>query len=136
VEPPFANPQAGERRYIAFFTDGKSNSGTALPGIPDGSLTNTVVFAMGFGTGADVDYPTLDALLAKGQTAGGGVTQVLHGENAGAIDKFFSDALAASLGFDHVIDPFFELSRRARAPGLHRHFGRRFFPYHGAGAGL
>jgi hypothetical protein len=110
VEPPFANLPAGERRYIAFFTDGKSNSGTPLAAIPDGSLTNTVVFAMGFGTGADVDYPTLDALVAKGQSAGG-VSQVFHGENAGAIDKFFSDALAASLGFDHVIDPLFELSR-------------------------
>ena len=111
VEPPFANLPAGERRFIAFFTDGKSNSGTPLAAIPDASLTNTVVFAMGFGTGADVDYPTLDALVAKGQTVGGGVSQVLHGENAGAIDKFFSDALAASLGFDHIIDPVFELSR-------------------------
>jgi hypothetical protein len=111
VEPPFGNLPTGERRFMAFFTDGMSNSGTALAAIPDGSLTNTAVFAMGFGTGADVDYATLDALTAKGQTVGGGVNQVLHGENAGAIDKFFSDALAGSLGFDHVIDPLFELAR-------------------------
>ena len=111
VEPPFGNVPAGERRYIAFFTDGKSNAGTPLAAIGDGSLANTTVLAMGFGTGADVDYPTLDALVAKGQPAGAGVNQVLHGDNAGAIDKFFSDALAASIGFDHVIDPLFELSR-------------------------
>lgn len=109
VEPPFGNLPAGERRYIAFFTDGVSNAGTPLAAIPNGSLPDTAIFAMGFGTGADVDYATLDSLKDKGQILP--TNQVYHGDNVGAIDKFFSDALAASLGFDHVIDPLFELAR-------------------------
>ena len=45
-------------------------SGSPIASIPDGSLANTAVFAMGFGTGADVDYATLEALVAKGVTLG------------------------------------------------------------------
>lgn len=107
VSPPFGWLPADEHRYVAFFTDGILTAGTPLAAIPDGSLTNTVVFAMGFGTGADVDYPTLDALVAKGETLG--MTQVFHGENAGAIDKFYSQALAAAVGFTPVMDPVTEL---------------------------
>ena len=62
---------------------------------------------MGFGTGADVDYATLDALVDKGVALGS--TQVFHGENVGAIDKFYSQALAAALGFTPVMDPVTEL---------------------------
>ena len=92
---------------MAFFTDGMLTSGSPLASIPDGSLLNTVVFAMGFGTGADVDYATLDAIVAKGESLAG--TQVFHGDNAGAIDKFYSQALSAALGFTPVMDPVTEL---------------------------
>jgi hypothetical protein len=55
-----------------------------------------------------VDYATIASLVAKG-----GVTlpttQVFHGENAGTIDKFYSDSLAAAIGFTTVIDPVLEL---------------------------
>src|SRR5215216_6875736 len=88
-------------------TDGLLTAGSPLSSIPDGSLTNTAVFAMGFGTGADVDYPTLATLTAKGQTLT--TTQVFHGENAGVIDKFYSQALAAAIGFTPVMDPVLEL---------------------------
>jgi hypothetical protein len=115
VTPPFGWLPADERRYLALFTDGMLTSGTPVAMIPDGSLTNTAVFAMGFGTGADVDYPTLDALVAKGITLG--PTQVFHGENTGAIDKFYSQALAAALGFTPVMDPVTELHA-----GEHEHF--------------
>src|SRR5262245_61044240 len=63
--------------------------------------------AMGFGTGADVDYATLASMVAKGVTLS--TPQVFHGENAGTIDKFFSNALAAALGFTTVFDPVLEL---------------------------
>jgi hypothetical protein len=115
VTPPFANLPAGERRYLALFTDGKLTSGSPLAGIPDGSLSTTAVFTMGFGTGADVDYPTLTALAAKGQTLA--TTQVFHGENAGTIDKFYSQALAAAIGYVPILDPVLELFE-----GEHSHF--------------
>ncbi|MGA7731663.1 MAG: tyrosinase family protein [Chloroflexia bacterium] len=107
VVPPFGSVPTDERRYLALFTDGLLTSGSPLSSIPDGSLTNTAVFAMGFGTGADVDYTTLAALVAKGETLT--TTQVFHGENAGVIDKFYSQALAAALGFTPVTDPVIEL---------------------------
>ena len=107
VSPPFAWLPADEPRYLALFTDGMLTSGSPLASIADGSLANTGVFAMGLGTGADVSYPTLDALVAKG--AATGTQQVFHGENAGAIDKFYSQALAAAIGFAPITDPVFEL---------------------------
>ena len=107
VAPPFAWLPADERRYLAMLTDGLLTAGAPLSSIPDGSLTNTAVLAMGFGTGADVDYGTLAALVAKGQALTS--TQVFHGENAGVIDKFYSQALAAAIGFTPVIDPVLEL---------------------------
>jgi hypothetical protein len=89
-------------------TDGKRTSGALMSSIPDGSFTNVAVFGLGFGTGADVDYATIASLVAKG-----GVTlpatQVFHGENAGTIDKFYSDSLAAAMGFTTIIDPVLEL---------------------------
>ena len=107
VVPPFGTLPADERRYLALLTDGLLTSGSPLASIPDGSLASTAVFAMGFGTGAEVDYPTLAALVAKGQPLSS--QQVFHGENPGTIDKFYSQALAASLGFTPVIDPVIEL---------------------------
>ena len=62
---------------------------------------------MGFGTGADVDYPTLASMIAKGKTLS--TPQVFHGDNAGTIDKFYSNALARAIGFTAVIDPVLEL---------------------------
>lgn len=107
VVPPFGGLPADERRHLALFTDGILTSGSPMSSIPDGSLANTAVFAMGFGTGADVDYATIAALVAKGQTLT--TQQVFHGENAGVIDKFYSQALAAAIGFTPVVDPVLEL---------------------------
>jgi hypothetical protein len=108
VAAPFGQLPAGERRYLAMLTDGIRTSGALMSSIPDGSFLDTAVFGMGFGTGADVDYATIASMVAKG-----GVTldtaQVFHGENAGTIDKFYSDALAAAMGFTTVIDPVLEL---------------------------
>ena len=57
-----------------------------MAAVPDHSLARTAVFAMGFGTGADVDYATLAAVVAKGSET---LTsqQVFHGENAGTLSS-------------------------------------------------
>jgi hypothetical protein len=107
VEPPFGHVPADERRYLAMLTDGLLTSGAPMASIPNASFANTAVFAMGFGTGADVDYATLASMVAKGVTLP--TAQIFHGENAGTIDKFYSNALAAAIGFTSVIDPVVEL---------------------------
>lgn len=108
VAAPFGNLPADERRYLAMLTDGIRTSGALMSSIPDGSFANTAVFGLGFGTGADVDYATIASMVAKGAVTLA-TTQVFHGENAGTIDKFYSDALAAAMGFTVVIDPVLEL---------------------------
>ena len=107
VDAPFGDLPADERRYLAMLTDGMLTSGAAMNTIADGSFTDVAVFGLGFGTGADVDYATIAAMVAKGVTLA--TAQVFHGENAGTIDKFYSDSLAAAIGFTTVIDPVVEL---------------------------
>lgn len=107
VEPPFDGLPADEQRYLAMLTDGMLTTGAPMGSIPDGSLSQTAIFAMGFGTGLDVDYPTLAAMVAKGVTLS--TPQVFHGENAGTIDKFFTNSLAAAIGFTAIFDPVVEL---------------------------
>lgn len=107
VQAPFGNLPANERRYMAFLTDGILTSGAPMNSIPNGSFTNTAIFTMGFGTGADVDYGTLAAMKDKGITLP--TTQVFHGETAGTIDKFYANALAAAIGFTPLVDPVVEL---------------------------
>lgn len=107
VEPPFSGVPTDEQRYLAVLTDGLLTTGSPMSSIPDGSLSRTAIFAMGFGTGLDVDYATLAAMVAKGKTLS--TPQVFHGENAGTIDKFFSNALAAAIGFTNIFDPVVEL---------------------------
>jgi hypothetical protein len=107
VEPPFGWIPADEQRYLAILTDGMLTSGSPMSSISDGAFSNTAVFAMGFGTPVEVDYPTLESMVAKGKSLG--FTQVFHGENAGTIDKFYSNALARAIGFTTVFDPVLEL---------------------------
>ena len=107
VEPPFGGIPADEQRYLAMLTDGVLTSGSPMNSIPNGSFSRTAIFAMGFGTGADVDYATLASMVAKGRTLT--TPQVFHGENAGTIDKFYSNALASAIGFTTIVDPVVEL---------------------------
>jgi hypothetical protein len=115
VEPPFGHIPSDEQRYLAMLTDGLLTAGSPMSSIPDHSFSQTAVFAMGFGTGADVDYPTLTGMVAKGKSLT--TPQVFHGENAGTIDKFYSNALAQAIGFTTVFDPMLELFA-----GEHAHF--------------
>lgn len=107
VEAAFGGSPADERRYLAILTDGMLNAGAPMSSIPNNSFNRTAVFAMGFGTGADVSYPTLEAMKDKGQTIN--TQQIFHGENAGTIDKFFTNSLAAAIGFTSIFDPVIEL---------------------------
>ena len=107
VEQPFGHAPADEQRYLVMFTDGLLTAGSPMSSIPDHSWNQTAVFTMGFGTGADVDYPMLSSMIAKGKTLS--TQQVFHGENAGTIDKFFSNGLAQAIGFTGVLDPVLEL---------------------------
>ena len=107
VAPPFGGVPADEQRYLAMLTDGLLTSGSPMSSIPNGSFSPTAVFSMGFGTGADVDYPTLQSMVDKGRALS--TQQVFHGETAGTIDKFYSNALAAALGFTSIFDPVMEL---------------------------
>jgi hypothetical protein len=68
VTPSFGGLPAGEPRYLAMLTDGLLTSGSPMSSIPNGSFTPVAVFSMGFGTGLDVDYPTLQSMVDKGQT--------------------------------------------------------------------
>ncbi len=107
VEPPFGHVPSSEQRYLAMLTDGLLTAGSPLSSIPDNSFAQTAIFAMGFGTGSDVDYSTLTSIVAKGKSLD--TPQVFHGENAGTIDKFYSNALARAIGFSTVFDPVLEL---------------------------
>lgn len=107
VTPPFGGVPADEQRYLAMLTDGLLTSGSPMSSIPNGSFSPAAVFSMGFGTGLDVDYPTLQSMVDKGRALS--TQQVFHGETAGTIDKFYSNALAAAIGFTSIFDPVMEL---------------------------
>ena len=107
VQSPFGGLPADERRYLAMLTDGLLTAGAPFSSIPNGSLTPTAVFSMGFGTGAEVDYATLQTMVDKGVTLT--TQQVFHGESAGTIDKFYTNALARAIGYTAVFDPLLQL---------------------------
>ena len=107
VSAPFGGVPADEQRYVAMLTDGLLTSGSPMSSIPNGSFSPDAVFSMGFGTGADVDYPTLQSMVDKGRTLS--TQQLFHGENAGTIDKFYSNAMAAAIGFTSIFDPVMEM---------------------------
>lgn len=122
VRPPFGNAPSADRRYLAMLTDGIETSPPLLGSLPEAppAFPNTVVFAMGFGMGGGwngVNYAAITDITQKGAMAPTEVDQVYHGESAGAINKFFTNTLAAALGYDPAIDPNFELFA-----GEHLHF--------------
>jgi hypothetical protein len=120
VRPPFGNLPADQKRYLAILTDGIETAAPLLDTLAAGAFPNTVIFAMGFGVGGGwngVDYTTLTDVVAKGMIDPGAPNQVFHGENAAVIDKFYTNSLAASIGYTPAVDPLFELF-----PGEHVHF--------------
>ena len=70
VTLPFGGVPADEQRYLAMLTDGLLTAGAPMSSIPNGSFSPVAVFSMGFGTGVDVDYPTLQSMVDKGRDAG------------------------------------------------------------------
>ena len=51
----------------------------------------------------------LATMVAKGRSLPAPLPQVFYGENAGTIDKFFTNALAKAIGFTNIFDPVVEL---------------------------
>jgi hypothetical protein len=112
VRAPFGDQPAGEQRYLVMLTDGISTAGTPLSALAEPEFPDSIIFAMGFGVGGGwdgVDYATIANIVAKGKGAPAGVQQVFHGENAGEIDKFFTNAIAAAIGYVPTTDPVYEL---------------------------
>lgn len=119
VRAPFSNLPAGEQRYLSILTDGMPTAPPPLSSLGTPAFPDTVIFAMGFGVGGGwdgVDYTTIADMTTKGKTAPAGVNQVFHGENAGVIDKFYTNSIAASIGYTPSVDPIFDLY-----PGEHVH---------------
>ena len=120
VRAPFGNQPANQARYLAMLTDGIETAAPLLNTLAAGAFPNTVIFAMGFGIGGGwngVDYATLATIVSKGMTDPNVPNQVYHGENAAVIDKFYTNSLAASIGYTPAVDPLFDLF-----PGEHIHF--------------
>lgn len=110
VRPPLNNTPAHDTRYLLVVTDGIENVAPLLSTIGAAQLQDTMIFAMGFGTGPDVDYASIADIVSKGAAAPPLVTsQVYHGENAGEINKFFTNSIAHALGYTPVVDPGYEL---------------------------
>lgn len=113
VRVPYTGNPAGETRYLSILTDGKETAGPYLNTITAGQLSNTIIFAMGFGEGSGwdgVDYTMIQTITEKGKTAPVGVDQVFHGENAGAVNKFYTNSVAAAIGYTPISDPVTELA--------------------------
>lgn len=119
VRAPFSNLPAGEQRYLTILTDGVATAPPPLTSLGTPAFPDTIIFAMGFGIGGGwdgVDYATIASMVTKGKAAPAGVTQVFHGESAGVIDKFYTNSVAASIGYVPSVDPIFDLY-----PGEHVH---------------
>lgn len=112
VRPPFGNQPANDLRYLFVLTDGIETASPLLSTLGTPAFPTTFVFAMGFGVGSGwngVDYATIATLASKGRAAPPGVNQVFHGENAGVIDKFFTNSIAQVIGYTPAVDPVFEV---------------------------
>ena len=121
VRPPFGNLPNNDQRYLYILTDGKRTSGPLMSSLAEPEFPDTIIFGMGFGIGGGwngVDYTTILDLTEKGKEAppigpmnplGPKVEQVFHGENAGVINKFFTNSIAASIHYVPTVDPTYEL---------------------------
>jgi hypothetical protein len=110
VRAPFGGLPVHDNRFLLLLTDGMETAAPPLSSILPGQLADTVIFAMGFGTGSDVNYAAMADVVAKGKSPPPLVTnQVYHGENAGEINKFFTNSVAHALGYTPVIDPVYEV---------------------------
>ena len=112
VRPPHGGNPVADPRYQYILTDGKRTAGPLLSSLAEPEFPDTTIFAMGFGVGSGwngVDYSTIESLSLKGRAAAAGVPQTFHGENAGAINKFFTNSIAANIGYVPLVDPTYEL---------------------------
>ncbi|HWB74507.1 MAG TPA: tyrosinase family protein [Nannocystaceae bacterium] len=119
VRPPTNALPSDDIRYLALLTDGKETVAPNLSTLATGGLADTLVFGMGLGNGTSwdgVDYATIQTIVEKGRNPSTAASRVFHGENAGVIDKFFTNTIATAIGYTMAIDPRFDLF-----PGEHTH---------------
>ena len=112
VRPPHGDLPPDDPRYQYILTDGKRTAGPLLSSLAEPEFPDTTIFAMGFGVGSGwngVDYTTIESLTLKGKAAPSPVDQTFHGDNAGAINKFFTNSIAATIGYVPLVDPTYEL---------------------------
>lgn len=112
VRPPFNDKPDAEQRYLCILTDGIETSPPLLSTLGTPEFADTIIFGLGFGIGSGwngVDYGTIATLVSKGKGAPTGVQQTFHGENANVINKFFTNSIAHTLGFDPATDPRYEI---------------------------
>ncbi|HEX6160480.1 MAG TPA: tyrosinase family protein, partial [Thermoanaerobaculia bacterium] len=112
VRPPFANQPANDTRYMYFLTDGLETAQPPLSSLAAGHFANTIIFAMGFGMGGGwngINESAIHDIAHKGKTAPPAVPHHFLADSLPALDKFFTDSLAAALNFGAAIDPIYEL---------------------------
>lgn len=112
VRPPYSGLPTGDTRYLSILTDGIETAAPDLSTVSTGQLTDTIIFAMGFGVGSGwdgVDYTMIQTITQKGKTPPFGIDPVYHGENAGVVNKFYTDSVAAAIGYTPTTDPVTEL---------------------------
>lgn len=113
VRAPYGGDPTGETRYMYILTDGNETAPPNLATLANPEFPDTIIFAAGFGVGNGwngVDYGTITTITGKGKAAPVGVQQVFHGEDANVINKFYTNGVAAAIGYDPIIDPYAELS--------------------------
>ncbi|HEX8170044.1 MAG TPA: tyrosinase family protein [Thermoanaerobaculia bacterium] len=112
VRAPFVNQPAGETRFLYFLTDGLETAPPPLSSLAFHQFPDTLIFAMGFGMGGGwdgVDYTAIHDIVSKGKTPPPAVPHHFMGDDLPSLDKFFTDSLAAALGYSATIDPIYEL---------------------------
>ena len=110
VRPPFNNRPDAEQRYLCIMTDGIETSPPLLTTLGTPEFPDTIIFGLGYGTGEGwngVDYTTIATLVSKGK--GAPVEQVFHGDNANIINKFYTNSIAHTIGFEPETDPRYEI---------------------------
>lgn len=112
VRPPYGDLPAGDTRYLSILTDGIETAEPYLSSVSTGQFADTIIFAMGFGVGSGwngVDYSMIQSITQKGKAPPFGIDPVYHGENAGVVNKFYTDSVAAAIGYTPATDPVSEL---------------------------
>lgn len=111
-----AGANAGSRRVIIFFSDGKKTDGgdpRQVSFLQQFDNSDVHVYSVGFGTLGGTGYSSINVdLLSDLSNANPNEPGFFHvTENPVALDKFFVNAVAGAIGAQVVVDPEGELNR-------------------------